>query len=323
MEPLPNHAEIEAAASIVNEIIPPTPQYRWPLLDARLGCEAWIKHENHTPIGAFKIRGGVYYIARLVQREPNVRGVTLATRGNHGQAIAFAAKRFHLKATIVVPRNNSIEKNNAMRALGAELIEYGEDFQEALEHSKKLADERQLHWVPSFHSDLVCGNAVSPLNFLQNTPGLARVYVPIGLGSGICAMLAARDALGMACQIIGVASESAPAISLSFAARKLVTHSVSTRIADGLACSTPNADALQHILSGIKRIVSVTDEETESAMRIYFTDTHNVAEGAAGTALAAALKEKENSADDRIGIVLTGGNVDATTFARILSNELT
>jgi threonine dehydratase len=319
MEPLPNRAEIEAAASIVNEIIPPS----WPLLNARLGCEAWIKHENHTPIGAFKIRGGVYYIARLVQREPTVRGVTLATRGNHGQAIAFAAKRLNLKATIVVPRKNSGEKNNAMRALGAELIEYGEDFQEALEHSKDLADQKQFHWVPSFHRDLVCGNAVSALNFLQNAPPLARVYVPIGLGSGICAMLAARDALGLACEIIGVGSESAPAISLSFAARRLTSHPVSTRIADGLACSTPNREALEYILSGVNKVVSVSDDETESAMRCYFTDTHNVAEGAAGTALAAALKDKENAVGNRIGIVLTGGNVDATTFARVLSTELT
>jgi len=323
MEPLPNRAEIEAAASIVNEIIPSTPQYSWPLLNDRLDCEAWIKHENHTPIGAFKIRGGIYYIARLVQREPKVRGVILATRGNHGQAIAFAARRFQLKATIVVPRKNSIEKNNAMRALGAEVIEHGEDFQEALEHSKRLADDKGLHWIPSFHRDLVCGNAVSALNFLQNTPLLARAFVPIGLGSGICAMLAARDALGLTCEIIGVASEDAPAISLSFAARKLTTHAVSTRVADGLACSTPNGEALEYILSGVKRIVSVSDDETESAMRFYFTDTHNVAEGAAGTALAAALKEKENNLGRKIGIVLTGGNVDATTFARILSKGLT
>ena len=323
MEPLPNRAEIEAAASIINAIIPPTPQYSWPLINARLGCEAWIKHENHTPIGAFKIRGGVYYIARLVEREPNVRGVILATRGNHGQALAFAARRFGLKATIVVPRKNSLEKNNAMRALGAELIEHGEDFQAALEHSKEISIDRKLHWVPSFHRDLVCGNAVSTLNFLQNTPPLARVYVPIGLGSGICAMLAARDVLGTKCEIIGVASESAPAISLSFSDRTLTSHAVSTRIADGLACSTPNADALACILSGVKRIVSVSDDETEAAMRIYFTHTHNTAEGAAGTALAAAVKEKENNSGLKIGVVLTGGNVDATTFARILSNGLT
>jgi threonine dehydratase len=321
MQPLPNRAEIESAASIVNAIVPPTPQYSWPLVSARAGCEVWVKHENHTGIGAFKIRGGVYYIARLVEREPKVRGVILATRGNHGQAIAFAARRFGLKATIVVPRGNSLEKNQAMRALGAELIEHGEDFQAALDHSKQLAQERDLHWVPSFHRDLVCGNAVSTLNFLENTPALARVYIPIGLGSGICAMLAAREALGLKCRIIGVASESAPAIALSFAARRLIAHSVSTRIADGLACSTPNPEALEYILRGVDRIISVSDDQTEAAMRACFTDTHNVAEGAAATALAAALRDKEINSGNRIGIVLTGQNVDRPTFARILSGQ--
>ncbi|HEY6227182.1 MAG TPA: threonine dehydratase [Verrucomicrobiae bacterium] len=318
---MPTRAEIDSAASIVNAVVPPTPQYSWPLLNQRAGSEVWVKHENHTPIGAFKIRGGIHYIARLVERERNVRGVILATRGNHGQAIAFAARRFGLKATIIVPRENSAEKNNAMRALGADLLEHGDDFQAALEHSKRLADDRGLAWVPSFHHDLVRGNAVSTLNFLQNTPPLARVYVPIGLGSGICAMLAAREALGLKCEIIGVASESAPAITLSFAARQLIAHPVSTRIADGLACSTPNPEALEYILHGVERIVSVSDDETESAMRAYFTDTHNVAEGAAATALAAALKEKTANAGAHIGLVFTGGNVDRPVFARILSRE--
>jgi threonine dehydratase len=322
MQPLPSRAEIDAAAKIVNPLVPPTPQYSWPLINARVGCEVWIKHENHTPIGSFKIRGGVYYMARLRETEPKVRGVALATRGNHGQAIAFAARCFGFAATIVVPHGNSSEKNQAMRALGAELVEYGEDFQAALERSKQLAEERSMHWVPSFHRDLVCGNSVSTLNFLQNTPHLSRVYVPIGLGSGICAMIAARDALGLKCEVIGVASESAPAISMSFAARKLVVSAVSTRIADGLACSTPNAEALQYILAGAARVVTVSDEEVEAAMRAYFTDTHNVAEGAAATALAAVLKDKSANVGSKIGLVFTGGNVDRKTFARVISSEL-
>jgi threonine dehydratase len=321
MEPLPSLTEIEAAASIVNPIVPPTPQFSWPLLNARTGCELWVKHENHTPIGAFKIRGGVYYVAKLVERATAVRGIILATRGNHGQAMAFAARRFGLAATVVVPRGNSVEKNCAMRALGAELLEHGEDFQAALEHSQKLAVERGLHWVPSFHRDLVCGNAVSALNFLQNTPTLAGVYVPIGLGSGICAMMAARDALGLPTRIVGVASEGAPAISLSFAAKKLLAHAVSTGIADGLACSTPNAGALEYILRGVERIVSISDAETEEAMRAYFTDTHNVAEGAAGTALAAVLKDKEINAGHKIGVVFSGGNIDRAVFARVLMSD--
>ena len=321
MEPLPSRTEIESVARSVNSIVPPTPQFTWPLLNQRAGCELWVKHENHTPIGAFKIRGGVVYLTRLLEREPNTRGVILATRGNHGQSIAFAAGRLGLHAKIVIPRGNSPEKNKAMRALGAELLEHGDDFQAALEHSQALARDRDLHFVPSFHRDLVCGVAVSTLNFLQNTPALDAVYVPIGLGSGICAMMAARDALRLSTEIIGVVSESAPATAKSFAAKKLITHPTTTRIADGLACSTPNPDALEHILRGVSRIVTVSDDETESAIRAYFTDTHNVAEGAAAAALAAILKDSARVSGRKIGVVLTGGNIDRSVFAKILAND--
>lgn len=312
METLPTLAEIAAAAEIVNPFVPPTPEYSWPLLNARAGCEVWVKHENHTAVGSFKIRGAVHYISRLADR----RNLLLATRGNHGQAIAFAAKRFGLSATIVIPRNNSPEKNKAMRALGAELIEHGDDFQAALDHSQRLAAERNLRAVPSFHRDLVAGNAVSALNFLQNAPPLDRVYVPIGLGSGICAMMAARDALNLKTKIIGVASAGAPAISLSFQARKLIAHAATTRVADGLACSTPNPDALNLILQGVEKIITVTDDETESAIRAYFQDTHNVAEGAAAAALAALLRDRPAG---RAGVVFTGGNIDRAAAARILA----
>lgn len=315
---LPGIAEIEAAAELVEAVVPPTPQYSWPLLNERAGCELWVKHENHTPVGSFKARGGAYYIAKLIDCEPGLRGVALATRGNHGQAIAFAARRFGLAAVVVVPRGNSVEKNRAMRALGAELIEQGADFQEALVYSRKIAEERGLHAVPSFHWDLVCGNAVSALNFLRSAPELDRVYVPIGLGSGICAMIAAREALGLGTEIVGVVSELAPAMALSFAERKLITHAASTRIADGLACSTPNEEALEQILRGVARIVCVSDDETESAMRAYFSDTHNVAEGAAGAGLAAVLKERELNRGRRAGVIFTGGNVDAAVFARVI-----
>lgn len=304
---------------MINGIVPSTPQFSWPLFNARAGCEVWVKHENHTPIGAFKIRGGVNYVARLKEREPNVRGLILATRGNHGQAIAFAARHFGLTATVVIPRGNSVEKNEAMRALGAELIEHGDDFQAALEHAQRLGAEKGLHFVPSFHRDLVLGNAVSALDFLKNTPTLRRVYVPIGLGSGICAMVAAREALGHRAKIIGVASEGAPGIALSFAEKRSIPHPVSTRIADGLACSTPDPEALEQILRGVERIVSVSDQETELAMRHFFTDTHNAAEGAAGAALAAVLKEKQQNKGARIGVICTGGNVDRAVFARILA----
>jgi threonine dehydratase len=321
MPSLPSRAEIEAIAPSIDAIAPRTPHFRWPLLDARAGCELWVKHENHTVIGSFKLRGALAYVARLREREPATRGVIAATRGNFGQAVAFAAARHQLAATIVVPHGNNPEKNRAMRALGAELVEHGADFQAALEHAVVLARERGLHAIPSFHPDLVLGNAVSALDFLAHTPPLDAVYVPIGLGSGICALAAARAALGLTArtQLIGVASDAAPGIALSFAARHLVSAPATTRIADGMACSTPDPDALTLILGHVTRIVRVTDEEVEAAIGAYFSDTHNVAEGAAAAALAAVLREREAHAGRRLGVVLTGGNIDAPTFARVLA----
>ena len=318
---LPSRAEIEALAPAIDAVVPPTPQFSWPLLNTRLGCDLWVKHENHTPIGAFKIRGALAYLAKFRQREPQCRGISAATRGNHGQAVAFAARRHGFRSIIVVPRGNSVEKNRAMRALGAELIEHGDDFQAALDHSRQLAAEQGLHAMPSFHADLIAGNAVSALNFLRTAPALDAVYVPIGLGSGICAMLAARDALGLATTIIGVAADAAPGIALSFESKRLVSHPVTTRIADGLACSTPNPDALEIILRRVSRIVRVTDDEIEAAMRIYFSDTHNVAEGAAAAGLAAVLRDRATFAGKRVGVVFTGGNVDADVFARVLGGS--
>jgi threonine dehydratase len=320
MESLPTLAEIEAIAPAINAVAPPTPQINWPLFDARAGCEVWVKHENHTAIGSFKVRGALQYFAGLAAREPGLPGIIAATRGNFGQAVAFAARRHGLRAVIVVPHGNSPEKNAAMRALGAELVEHGADFQEALEHSGKLAAARGLRFMPPYHRDLVWGNAVSTLAFLRGVPPLERVYVPIGLGSGICAMIAARDALGLSLEIVGVASEFTRAIALSFAARRVVPSPATTRIADGMACSTPNPDAFEHILRGVARIAVVTDDEIEAAMRACFTDTHNVAEGAAGAGLAAVLQERERNRGQRVGVVLTGGNVDKSVFARVLQS---
>jgi threonine dehydratase len=312
-------SEIEAIALEIDAVVPATPQFSWPLLNVRAGCELWVKHENHTAIGAFKIRGALNYVNRLAAREPRVTGVIVATRGNFGQAVAYAAARRGLSCTVVVPRGNSVEKNRAMRALGAGLVEHGEDFQAALLESDRIAAERGLHFVPPFHRDLVDGNAVSMLHFLRNSPPLDCLYVPIGMGTGVCAAMAARDALGLPTEIVGVASERAPAIALSFESKRLIPHATSTRIADGMACSTPDGDALDRILRGVRRIVRVSDDETEAAMRAFFSDTHNVAEGAAGTGLAAVLRERGAVDGKRIGIVLTGGNVDTDTFARVLA----
>jgi threonine dehydratase len=316
---LPTLLEIESISAEIDSVVPPTPQFSWPLLNARAGCELWVKHENHTAIGSFKIRGSLHYLNRLIEREPRVRGVIAATRGNFGQAVAFAASRRELSVTIVMPHGNSVEKNRAMRALGAELVEHGEDFQAALVHSEALAAERGLHWVPSFHRDLVAGNAVSMLNFLRGAPPLDVVYIPIGLGSGICGLIGARDGLGLSTRIVGVAAQGAPAIALSFETRRLVAHAVATRIADGMACSTPVAEALESILGGVERVELVSDDEIEAGMRAYYSDTHNVAEGAAGAALAAVLRDRASNAGKRVGVVLTGGNVDASAFARVLA----
>lgn len=319
MTPLPTRTEIEAARPLLEAVVPPTPQFSWPLLNSRCGADVWVKHENHTAIGSFKIRGILHYVSQLVARDPRVPGLIAATRGNHGQGLAFAAARQGVPAVIVVPRGNSREKNQAMRALGADLVEAGDDFQAALVHSRTLAASRGLHAVPSYHRDLVTGNATSALTFLQHAPPLDAVYVPIGLGSGICAMIAARDALGLATRIVGVASSAAPAIARSFAAGSISVHPAMTRIADGMACSTPDPEAFPIIQSGVERIVCVTDDDVEAAMRAYFADTHNVAEGAAAAGLAGVLQDRAAIAGRRVGVVFTGGNVDTAVFARVLS----
>lgn len=313
--------QLEAAARQIHAVVPPTLQYCWPLLSARVGAEVWVKHENHTPLGAFKVRGGVVYMAGLRAARPDLTGVIAATRGNHGQSIAFAARRVGLAATIVVPHGNSVEKNAAMRALGAELIEFGSDFQAALEHAQHLAAERNLFFVASFGPDLVRGVASYALELFRGADALDRVYVPIGLGSGICGVIAARDALGLKTEVVGVVAEQAAAYALSFEARAPVSTNSAETIADGMACRVPNADALEMIWRGASSIVTVGESEIRAAMRHYFTDTHNAAEGAGAAPLAAALKERAHNAGKRIGLVLSGGNVDRTTFAAVLAEE--
>ena len=311
--------DLESAARVVYAAMPPTSQQRWPLLDERCGAAVWVKHENHTPVGAFKIRGGLVYFDHLRRTQPGVKGVVAATRGNHGQSIGFAAARHGIQAAVVVPHGNSTTKNAAMRALGAELLERGHDFQASLEASADIAAERGWHQVPSFHELLVNGVASYSLELLRAAPDLQILYVPIGLGSGICGAIAARDALGMKTRIVGVVSAAAPAYARSFALGRPVSHDVSTRIADGMACRTPDADALDVIRAGVERIVEVTDDEIERAMRILFTDTHNVVEGAGAAGLAALLQEREKVRILTAGIVLTGANVDPQPFARILT----
>jgi threonine dehydratase len=320
---LPSLAELDAAAATVYGVMPATPQFSWPLLNAALGAQAWVKHENHTPTGAFKVRGGLVYLKALIEREPQLAGIISATRGNHGQSLAYAARRHGLSATIVVPRGNSVEKNAAMRALGADLIEHGDDFQAAREHAQMLAARGGLHMVPSFHPDLVAGVASGWLELLRAQPALETVCVPIGQGSSICAAIAARRALGLerSLRIIGVVSSHAPAYLLSFQARASVEADVSTLIADGMACRVPDAQSLAMILECVDDVVGVTDDEVAHAMRLYYKTTHNLAEGAGAAALAAAwkLKDGERVRGRTIGLPLTGANVDADLFRRVLA----
>ncbi len=314
-------AQLDAASDLVHAVMPPTPQIAWPLLAARCGAEVWVKHENHTPIGAFKIRGGLTYMAELRKSEPGVEGIISATRGNHGQSVALAAKRHGLAATIVVPRGNSREKNAAMRALGAELVEHGSDFQAAAEHAAELAERRRLHFVRSFDRHLVAGVASYALELLRGVAKIDTVYVPIGLGSGICGMIAARNALGLTTRIVGVVAVGAPSYALSFAAGKPISTNTADTMADGLACRVPAPLAVEIIPKGAERIVAVEEGEIRAAMRHLFTDTHNLAEGAGAATLAALLKEKEAMAGKRIAIVLSGGNIDRALYAEVLSER--
>ena len=318
---LPSLEDLEAAARFVHSVIPPTPQIQWPLLSARTGAQVWVKHENHTPIGAFKLRGGLIYIEDLKRREPNIRGVIAATRGNHGQSVAFAARRAGLRTVIVVPYGNSPEKNAAMQAFGAELIEHGSDFQEAYEYAAHLARQEGLHLVPSFDAALMRGVASYALELFKAVADLDAVYVPVGLGSGICGTIAAREALGLSTEIIAVVASSAPAYAISRAAGRAITCKVKPTIADGMAVSTPDPAALAIINEGASRLVTVEEDEIEDAMRHLFSDTHNIAEGAGAAALAALLKERDLMQGKRVAIVLSGGNVDRDVFAKILREE--
>jgi threonine dehydratase len=318
---LPSLDQIHEAQKLVYSHISPTPQYSWPLINERLGVEAWIKHENHTPVGAFKLRGALVYATWLKQAQPSLAGIVAATRGNFGQGVAMAARLLGLKSVVVVPQVNNLDQNRAIVAQGAKLVEHGGDFQESLEFARTLATQRSFAFVESFHERLVWGTATYALEFFQGAPPLDRVYVPIGLGSSICGIVAVRNALRLQTEIVGVASAACPAITLSFRQRQLVEAPARTVIADGLACRRPNPSALEIIWANVARIVEVTDEEIADAMSIYYEDTHNVAEGAGASSLAAALKEKSDLHGKRIGIVLTGANIDRETFAAVLNGE--
>lgn len=313
--------EIDAARRTVYAVMPPTPQYAWPLLRQRLGMTVWVKHENHTPAGAFKVRGGLTYFAALAA-SGGAKGVITATRGNHGQSVGFAARKYGMPATIVVPKGNSQEKNAAMRALGVALIEHGEDFQAAREYAASLASQQGLHMVPSFDHGLIKGVMTYWLEFFESfergqEPDV--VFVPIGQGSGFCAAAAARAQTGARSALIGVVSAHATTYLDSWRARKVIETPVTTVLADGMACRIADEEALEVLLREAEDILTVTDDEVAQAMRVLFADTHNVAEGAGAAGLAAAIQQRGRWQGRSVGVALTGGNVDSAVFARVLS----
>jgi threonine dehydratase len=308
--------QLERAQEVVGHAMPPTPAHGWPLLSQRLGATVVVKHENHTPTGAFKVRGGLVYVDRLKRERPATAGLISATRGNHGQSLAFAASRYGLPVTIYVPRGNSVEKNRAMQAFGANLVEHGDDFQAAREEAYRRAEGSRLEMVPSFHLDLVLGVATYALELLRKAPDLDVLYVPIGQGSGICGCILARDLLGLKTEIVGVQSTLAPSYARSFAAGTIVTTETSNTLADGMATRIPDPEAFAIIRKGASRIVQVSDDEIGAAIRVYWTDTHNLAEGAGAAPLAAAMQDKAKNHGKRIGLILSGGNIDFDLFRK-------
>ena len=313
--------ELETASLLVHRTVAPTPQYAWPKLTARAGRPVWVKHENHTPTGAFKVRGGLVYLDRLRRRLPGVPGIVSATRGNHGQSLAFAAARAGVPATLYVPLGNSPDQNSAMRGFGATVVEIGRDFDEAKHAADRDATERKLHFIPSFHRDLVAGVASYALEFLRAVPGLKTVYVSVGMGSGICGLITARDLLGLKTEIVGVGAVNAPATALSFEARRPTTTPAAFTFADGIATREPNAQAVEIICRGAARFMTVSEDQIAEAMRIYFDDTHQIAEGAGAAPLAAMLLDWARGGDAPVGVILSGGNIERARLIEVLCNR--
>lgn len=313
--------DIEAAAEIVYRHMRPTPEISWPLLNARTGAEVIVKHENHTPIGAFKVRGGLNYMTRLKEADPDCPGVITATRGNHGQSVSRAATAVGLRSVIYVPHGNNPEKNAAMEAFGAELMVHGDDFQESREEAGRVGEAEGLHMIPPFHPDLVAGVGTYALELLQAHPDLDTVYVPVGMGSGICGLISARDGLGLKTRIVGIVAERAPAYALSFEAGAPVNTNDADTFADGVACRSPDPEAVAIINAGADRIVRLSEDEFRAAMRAYFYDTHNIAEGAGAGPLAGLLQEKDRMAGKKVGVILSGGNADKTQFLDAMAGE--
>lgn len=313
--------ELEQAGALIAPHLSPTPSYRWPGLCSRAGCEVWLKHENHTPIGAFKVRGGLVYLDELARGPGLPSGIVTATRGNHGQSVPFAARLHNVPVTVLVPAGNSVEKNVAMRGWGAAVVEHGRDFDAARIEAGRRAAAEGLLFAPAFHPALVRGVATYALELFRAVDDLNTVYVPIGMGSGICGLIATRDLLGLKTEIVGVVAAEAPAVALSVAAGRIVETNTADTFADGMACRVPMPEPLAIIRSGAARVVQVTEEEIAAAMRALYADTHNVAEGAGAAAFAALMQERNRHRGKRVAAILTGGNVDTDVFRTVLEGR--
>jgi threonine dehydratase len=313
--------DLDRAAGVVGSVMPPTPQYAWPLLRQRFGVEVVVKHENHTPIGAFKVRGGLTYVERLNRERTKVKGIVSATRGNHGQSLAFAGRHFKVPVVVVVPYGNSVEKNAAMRALGAEIVEHGIDFDDAKQRATELAKERSYEYVPSFHPDLIVGVATYAQELFHAHPDLDVVYAPIGLGSGICGLIRTRDLLGLKTDVVGVVSNLSNAYRLSFDAGRVVPINSASTFADGIAVRVPDADAVAVIQSGARAVIEVSDHDIATAIRTYHEDTHNLAEGAGAAALAGLAVDRDHSRGGKAAVILSGGNIDRPWASLALAGQ--
>ncbi len=314
-------SDLRQAADLVYTQMQPTPQYAWPLLAERLGCKVWVKHENHTPTGAFKLRGAITFIDWLTRTHPDVPGICTATRGNHGQGQARSAVAAGLTAKVYVPRGNSVEKNAAMLAFGAELIEFGDDFDEAKAEAYRVAEAEGLFIVPPFHPELVRGVATYAYELLSAVPDLHTIYVPIGCGSGICGTILARDALGRDTEIVGVVSENAQTAKLSMDAGRLIETDSANTFADGMAVRVPVADAFEIYSKGAARILTVSDDEVAEAIRAYYADTHNLAEGAGAAPLAGLIQERDAMRGKTVAVILCGGNIDTEWFLEVMAGK--
>ena len=312
-------ADLDEATRIVREHVPVTPAYRWPLLEELTGTPTWVKHENATPTGAFKVRGGLVFVDRLHRSGRTVPGLIAATRGNHGQSVAYAGRAHDLPVTIVVPEGNSPDKNASMVGFGAELVVRGRDFQEAFEHAMALADSRGLVPVPAFHRDLVAGVATGALELQTQAGHLDSVYLPVGQGSGICAHMAVRDLLGVDTEVVGVVADRAPAHALSFASGRPVTTQHADTFVDGVATRTPVPEAVAAMVAGAARFIRVSEEQAEQAMRLLWRTTHQMPEPSGALALAGLLADPARAAGATAAVVMTGGNCDTELVRRVVA----